>query len=91
MDVQYDEQRGNPPAPECLVSWAVREPFYQATRSVLDWNEPADGDANYRTIPIVRLEGPLKVCKVEWPPGARPTFGGILEKTLRNYVGRCFD
>lgn len=68
--------------PECLVSWAVNEPFYVATRDVLEWNLPADGDANYRTVPIVRLEGPLQVCKVEWPPGARPDFGGIMEKTL---------
>ena len=80
MDVLYDEQRGNPPAPECLVSWAIAEEFYQRTAHVLEWAMPADGDATYRVLPIVRMEAVLKVCKVE-SPLARP-IGGMMEKVL---------
>ena len=80
MDILYDEQRGNPPAPEVKVSLAVAEPLYRATEKALAWEIPADGDANYRTIAIVRLETALKVCRVEWPP-PRP-FGGMLTRVL---------
>ena len=80
MDILYDEQRGNPPEPEVKVSIAVAEPLYRATAKGLAWGMPADGDANYRTIAIVRLETVLKVCQVEWPL-ARP-IGGMLVRVL---------
>ena len=56
MDIQYDENRGNARTPACLVSVAVAEDLYQATQDVFEWDDPADGDPNFKVLPIVRLE-----------------------------------
>ena len=50
MDLEYDEQRGNPKDPRCLTSCATAEELYQSTQDVWEWQMPADGDNTYRTI-----------------------------------------
>ena len=51
MDPQYDEVRGNPALPQCLVSFARDEDFFLATKDVLGWSDPVGGAANYAVIP----------------------------------------
>ena len=53
MDLEYDENRGNPPVKECLVSLARAEDLYQATELAWPWSDPADSDA---VLPIVFFE-----------------------------------
>ena len=80
MDIAYDENRGNPPEPKCLVSLARAEELYQATQDVWEWEVPADGDVNFMTLPIVRLEAVVKICQVESP--VPNPMGGLLETCL---------
>ena len=80
MDLDYDENRGNPARPECLVSCNVNEDFYKATQDAWAWEDPADGDPQFKTLPIVRLEAMFRRCRL-----ARrvvPPFGGFMEACL---------
>ena len=56
MDVEYDENRGNHPTPECLVSIARAEPFFEATETAWPWAAPADGDMTYAVVAIIFFE-----------------------------------
>ena len=56
MDVEYDENRGNHPTPECLVSIARAEPFFEATETAWPWAAPADGDMNYAVVSVIFFE-----------------------------------
>ena len=51
IDVQFDETRGNLPAPECLASLAKAEDLYKATVKIFTYADPADGDDAFATTP----------------------------------------
>ena len=53
MDVEYDENRGNNATPECLVSIARTEPFFEATETAWPWGAPADGDMTCAVVAII--------------------------------------
>ena len=80
MNITYDELRGNPRNPMCLVSLAVVEELYTATEDIWEWKMPADLNGNYRTIPIIRLEALFKPCPIEDPLGG--PMGGMLTSVL---------
>ena len=80
IDIDYDEGRGNLARPSCLISCNVDEDFYKATRRAWDWSQPADGDVQYETIPVVRLEALFRLCPIAGD--AAPPFGGFMETCL---------
>ena len=67
MDLEYDENRGNPPAKECLISLARSEDLYQATAVAWPWGDPADGDADYAVLPIAFVETLFRKAPVPDP------------------------
>ena len=84
MDPQYDEVRGNPALPQCMVSFARDEDFFLATKDVLGWSDPVGGAANYAVIPIVRVEAMFRSCKVDLP--ANTPIGGLVDHCLHLYI-----
>ena len=69
MDLEYDQNRGNPPVPECLISIARVEDLYQATAVAWPWGDPADGDADYAVLPIAFVETLFRKSPVPDPSG----------------------
>ena len=63
----YDEDFGNPPAPECLTRWRRDEPFVLSTDEALPWTTPVDGAADSFVLPIIWLEGLLRSMPVDDP------------------------
>ena len=67
IDIEYDEVRGNPAAPECFLSVAVAEDFYRATRRAMPYTDPADGDVNFKVVPSAFLEKVVRKAPVDNP------------------------
>ena len=65
MDVDYDEDVGNPAVPECLISISRNEELYEMTTNVFPWAMPADGDASRRVVPLAYLESMVRRAPVD--------------------------
>eukprot|EP00966_Prymnesium_polylepis_P280785 6487741-Prymnesium_polylepis.1 len=44
MDIDYDENMGNPPRLECYVSISRTEELFGMTEKAFPWELPTDGD-----------------------------------------------
>lgn len=80
IDIDYDEVRGNAARPACLLSCNVDEDLYKVTEDIWDWDVPDDGDPQYRTIAIVRVEALFRRCPIAVP--ATLPWGGFMESCL---------
>ena len=76
MDLEYDENRGNPPAcaKECLISLHLWPDLKTSTRReatalAWPWGDPADGDTDYAVLPIAFLETLFRKAPVPDPNG----------------------
>lgn len=80
VDLEYDENVGNPATAACLLSFEREQDFVVATADALPWSEPANGDADRITVPIVWIESLLRKAKVEDPNSLRgvPFFTSCL-------------
>ena len=56
MDIDYDEDLGNTPKPECPISISRSEELFQMTEKVFPWGAPEDGDASRAVAPLAYLE-----------------------------------
>ena len=52
IDINYDEDLGNPKSPECLLSLAVSEDWYESTKYALPYDDPADNDQGRQVVAI---------------------------------------
>ena len=86
MDMEYDQNRGNPPVKECLISLARSEDLCQATAMAWPWGDPADGDADYAVLPIAFFETLFRKAPVPDPSAlqAVPFLNSCLH--LHDYV-----
>ena len=91
MDMEYDQNRGNPPVKECLISLARSEDLYQATAMAWPWGDPADGDADYAVLPIVFFETLFRKAPVPDPSAlqANPFLTSCLH--LHDYIERMLQ
>ena len=67
IDMQYYEALGNPPAPECWISLARGEDFFEAMRDALDYCPSPDGDATRCCSPSIFIEACVRKAKVARP------------------------
>ena len=70
MDIQYDEDVGNPARPDCLISINKDEELYEMTEKIFPWELPADGDVTRRVTPILFLEGMTRRAPADLRSGA---------------------
>ena len=67
IDLEYDEDRGNTPRPECPISISRDEDFYKATADVMGYDSPEDGDDSYAIAPHITFERLARESVVEDP------------------------
>ncbi|KAL3892517.1 MAG: hypothetical protein SGPRY_015057, partial [Prymnesium sp.] len=67
IDLDFDENFGNPPDSRCLVSVARDEDFYVATQGSILWEDPADGDQTRAVAAAVYFEALLRKAPVPDP------------------------
>ena len=65
MDIDYDEDQGNPARPECMISIARTEELYEMTEKVFPWELPADGDDTRRVTPLAYLESMTRRAPID--------------------------
>ena len=73
IDIDYDENRGNTPRPDCPLSISREEDFFNATEHVMEYEEPEDGDAAYMIAPHLTFERLVREAHVEDPSGLNAT------------------
>ena len=67
IDLEYDEDRGNTPRPDCPISIAREDDFYRATADVMGYDAPEDGDDSYAIAPHITFERLARESVVEDP------------------------
>ena len=67
IDLDYDENRGNTARPDCPLSIARDEDFFNATEHVMGYEEPEDGDAAYMIAPHISFERLVREGHVDDP------------------------
>lgn len=89
IDINYDEDLGNPKSPECLLSLAVSEDWYESTKYALPYDDPADNDQGRQVVAIAGVERLFRRARVAQPGSLRtvPLFTrclGLNEYSNRN-------
>ena len=80
IDIDYDEALGNPKSPECLLSLATSEDWYESTKDALPYEDPADDDEERQVVAIAWVERLFRRARVEQPRSLRavPFFTSCL-------------
>lgn len=82
IDLDFDENLGNPPDSRSLVSVARDENLYVWRRKI-PWEDPADGDQTRAVAAVVFLEALLREASVPDPPNLKdiPFLSSTLTRT----------
>ena len=67
VDIEYDEDMGNAPQPECLLNISRQEDLFKATERAIAYSTPEDGDANRAVMAIFAVERLFRRAPVEDP------------------------
>eukprot|EP00966_Prymnesium_polylepis_P301162 6958971-Prymnesium_polylepis.2 len=67
IDIDYDEDVGNPARPECYINISRNEELYRATERAMPYKTPADGDATRAVVSLLYFEKLFRKCEVEDP------------------------
>ena len=65
MNIEYDEDQGNPVRPECMISILAQQSLYEMTANVFPWEPPADDDASRRVTPLSCLESVTRGAPID--------------------------
>jgi hypothetical protein len=86
MDVEYDEDVGNPQLPECPINIARSEELFEMTQRALEWKTPADGDATRAVTPIANFERMVRKAPVPDPTKLSRVIGMTRCLHLHDYL-----
>ena len=67
ITLEYEEARGHPASPHCLINISRSEDFFKATEGVINYGPSTDGDAAQATVAIIWLEKMFRMAGVEDP------------------------